>query len=1101
MKKKLKLRRVLFSGMMATALMLGNLGSTKANPVSYTNPPDPVTYQYSDSDPLYAATHFHFFGKEYVEIRAHCHGNVATELFSAGSNSGSDKLGAQVKSEIFYFRKADAASGFIANFAGATVVLGQETNAQIMNGTEIGMYLNDGTTYKKIEPNSTVYTESTTARYIDFDTEFSKLTELSKHLVTLNPTSVNAASDTGITIPSTNVNYTIDLSGQTATTAYINIDGGSLTGGGDFTIKNIDGFKDGEAIVINYKIPSGTTSYTIPFTKIIITDASGQLNSIENWGDYSGHGNIVWNFYTTDTSGDVVPYTGELNTCDLFKGTILAPQATIKLANSNQDGNFIGNKIHGGGGETHRWDFGGYLPRPTSSTTPVPSTGAIEVIVTEKGTGTPVSNVPVTVTNTTATTETYTKQTASDGKTPLFSGLSVPSGWSINITPPTGYTVVGTTPITKSLSDPTTVQVHIEVESTASTPTTTPTGSLRVYVVDAQTMSPVENVDITLYSPDMLTTTPLTTDSTGYTGVATGLTIRTNNSDVYSISVNSVPSGYTIPAGKTQAITNTNLQTVTLYLSREATGSIQATLKDDLYDCSISGANIQILDENNNVISTLTTNSEGETTTVSNLPLNKTYTVKVTSIPDGNTPAPGSGTHAHPLPAEKTITLTTAAPDIVVPFVTTPAPNGALEVLVTDRFSDEPIKGAVVEVYNKDGILIDTCTTNVSGYTDIIQNLIIHDTSIPNNQKGIYTIKVTSVPTGYTAPLDSTVTITQEYTGAANTLTRHTLKIHQSGALQATIVDETTGAKIPNATGTLSVTKVNANGTTTTSDISFTTDSDGKTQIVDALLIGSNVTIKVDTVPTGYKKPANTTVSITGTGLKEEILKVSQRTGMLQATIVDETTGEPIPHANIVVKKSNGSQVYSGTTDQNGLTAIIPDLSLNETYTITTVSVPEGYTPPADKSVTITKEAPDVTSVTLVVSQVSENTGSLKAVITDKNTGNPISNATVEIKDSNGSVISTVKTDENGYTPVISNLTIGTTYTIHVSSVPNGYTAPDDKKQLISDSSLITVKLIVTKTTDTTVYTGDTTNIIGLFVLSVISLTGITILGLRKKEH
>lgn len=1099
MKKKLRLRSVLFSSMMATALMLCSLGSPKANTVSYTNTPAPATYQYSDSDPLYAATHFHFFGKEYVEIRAHCHGNVATELFSAGSNSGSDKLGAQVKSEIFYFRQADAANGFIANFAGATVVLGRETNAQIMNGTEIGMYLNDNLTYKKIEPNSTVYTEGSAERYINFDTEFSKLADLSEHLANLNPATVNTSSDSGITFPSTNVNYTIDLANQTNTTAYINIDGGSLTGGGDFTIKNIDGFKDGEAIVINYKIPNGTTSYTIPFTKIIITDASGQLNSRENWGDYAGHGNIVWNFYTTDSLGAATPYTGELNTCDLFKGTILAPQATVKLANSNQDGNFIGNKIYGGGGETHRWDFGGYLSRPTSASTPVPSTGAIEVIVTEKNTGTPVSNVSVSISD---GTNNYTKQTASDGKTPVFSDLSVPSNWSIDITPPTGYTVVGTTPITKSLSDPTTVQVHIEVESAASTPVTTPTGSLRVYVVDTRTMSPVENVDITLYSPDMLTTTPLTTDSYGYTTVATGLTIRTNDSDVYTISVNSVPSGYTVPAGKTQAITNTNLQTVTLYLSREATGSIQATLKDDLYDCSIPGANIQILDENNNVISTVTTNSEGSTTTVSNLPLNKTYTLKVISIPDGNTPAPGSGTHVHPLPAEKTITLTTASPNIVVPFVTTPTPNGALQVLVTDRFSNEPIKDAVVEVYNKDNILIDTCTTNISGYTDIIENLVIHDTSIPNNRKGIYTIKVTSVPSGYTAPPDSTVTITQAYNGTSTTLTRHSLMIHQSGALQATIVDEKTGAKIPNATGTLSVTKVNANGTTTTSDISFTTNSEGKTQIVDSLLIGSNVTIKVDTVPSGYKKPANSTVAITGAGLKEETLRVSQRTGMLQATIVDEKTGAKIPNAGIVIKNSNGDEIYSGTTDQNGLTGIISDLTLNETYTITTVSVPEGYTPPSNKSVTIIKEAPDITSVTLVVSQVSTgNKGSIKAVITDKNTGNPISNATVEIKDSEGSIISTVKTDENGYTPVISNLTIGTTYTIHVSSVPNGYTAPDDKKQLISDSSLIIVKLIVTKTTDTNVYTGDTTNVTTLFILSVMSLTGITILSFRKKEH
>ncbi|MBP3620148.1 MAG: choice-of-anchor A family protein [Lachnospiraceae bacterium] len=1192
MRKKKKLGALLLSGLVASSMLLSSLGNVNANTTAYTNVPTPTTYQYDSSDPLYAATHFHFFGKKRVEIRAHCHGNVATDVFSAGANSGSNKLGDLVKSEVFYFRKADADSGFIADFAGATVYLGAESNAQIMNNTEISFKLSDGS-YKKIEPNSTVYTEaSTTDRFIDFDAEFDKLNALSAHLATLSPTTVNIPSDAGIDVSSTNVNYTIDLSGQTDTTAYINIDGGNLNGGGDFTIQNIDDFKNGESLVINYEIPKDRTSYTVPYTKIIITDATGQLNSKENWGDYTGHGNILWNFYTRDAGNNIVPYTGELTTCDLFKGTVLAPSATVRLSNSNQDGNFIGTKIYGGGGQTHRWDFGGYLPRPTASPNPTP-TGAIEVIVVEKGSNTPISNVTINVSN---SNPDATLTTGANGKTSVLTGIPLNTAVDVTLTTPDGYEVPATPTITKNLTSTATVQVKFELEKNAVTPTPTPTGSLRVWVVDAKTLDEIEDVTVSLKKPDG-TSTSLTTGTDGYTPTATGLTIRTNSTDVHTVTVTDVPDGYVVPTtSKTQAITNSSLQTVVIYLQKEATGSIQATIEDDLYDCSIPGTQIKISDETG-VITTLTTNANGETTVLSGLKLDKTYTVEVISIPDGNDPAPSTSTHEHPLPAKKTVTLTSTNPDVVVPFVTSPPPNGALQVLVTDRFANEPINGATVEIYNVDAsgnadVLIDTCVTDASGYTDVIKNLAINEDV--NDSTGKYIIKVTSVPAGYTAPLDETVTITEKYT-SETTIKKAELKIHQTGSAQATIVDEKTGALIQGATGTLTVTQVAVDGTPTTTDIPFTTDANGKTQKIDNLMVGSTVTVKVATVPDKYNKPADDTIPVTNPApdVNEKTLKVKKKTGSLQATIIDETTGKPIPGADIVVKDKDNKEVYSGKTDENGQTAVIPGLTVDEIFTIITEAVPDGYTPPANKDVPITKIDPEVTTETLTVKPATEDekkgslqatiidkntkdpikdatveikdstgkviatsktdekgkttvitgltinntytvhtstvpdgyeapddtpvkitssdltsvdltvekeTGSLQAVITDKNTGNPIANATVEIKDEKGTVIATVKTDENGLTPIVKDLAIGTTYTVHVTSVPNGYTAPDDRQQLISNSTLVTVKLVVSKATDTSIYTGDDTNVLGLSILAFISLAGIAVLTLKKKE-
>ena len=1185
MRKKKKLGALLLSGLVASSMLLNSLGNVNANTTAYTNVPAPATYQYNSSDPLYAATHFHFFGKERVEIRAHCHGNVATDVFSAGANSGSNKLGDLVKSELFYFRTADADSGFIADFAGATVYLGKESDAQIMNNTEISFKLSNGS-YKKIEPNSTVYTESTTERFIDLDAEFEKLNALSTHLAT-------QTDHAGVTFPGDNVNYEINLSGQTATTAYVNITHADVASVNDFKITNIDDFTNGEALVINYEIPKNTTSYTVPFTKIIITDKTGSLNSKENWGDYTGHGNILWNFYTRDAADNIIPYAGELNTCELFKGTVLAPSAIVRLANSNQDGNFIGTKVYGGGGETHRWDFGGYLPRPTANPDPTP-TGAIEVIVVEKGSNTPISNVTINVSN---SNPDATLTTGANGKTSVLTGIPLNTAVDVTLTTPDGYQVPTDTTVQKTLTSPTTVQVKFELEKNVATQPTTPTGSLRVYVVDAKTLDEIEDVTVSLNKPDG-TSTSLTTGTNGYTPTATGLTIRTNSTDVHTVTVTSVPDGYK-PYTKveTQAITNTSLQTVVIYLQKEATGSIQATIEDDVYDCSIPGTQIKISDDNG-VITTLTTGAAGKTTTLTGLKLDKTYTVEVISIPDGNDPN-SSTTHQHPLPAKKTVTLTSTNPDVVVPFVTSPPPNGALQVLVTDRFTGDPINGATVEIYNVDSngnadVLIDTCVTDASGYTDIIKNLAINDTSNPNDTTGKYIIKVTSVPSGYTAPEDKDVTITEAYT-SESTIKKEELKIHQTGSAQATIVDEKTGALIEGATGTLTVTQVAQDGTTTTTDIPFTTDANGKTQIVDDLKVGSTVTVKVTTVPDKYNRPADDTIPVTNPtpAVNEKTLTVKKQTGSLQATIIDETTGDPIPDADIVVKDKDGNEVYSGKTDENGQTAVIPGLTVDEIFTIITEAVPDGYTPPANKDVLITKVDPEITTETLTVKPSSEDekkgslqatiidkntkdpikdatveikdstgkviatsktdekgkttvitgltinntytihtstvpdgyeapddtqvkitsseltsvdltvekeTGSLQAVITDKNTGNPIANATVEIKDDKGTVIATVKTDEKGLTPIVKDLAIGTTYTVHVTSVPSGYTAPDDRQQLISNSTLVTVKLVVSKTTDTSVYTGDDTNVLGLSILAFISLAGIAVLTLKKKE-
>ena len=328
--------------------------------------------------------------------------------------------------------------------------------------------------------------------------------------------------------------------------------------------------------------------------------------------------------------------------------------------------------------------------------------------------------------------------------------------------------------------------------------------------------------------------------------------------------------------------------------------------------------------------------------------------------------------------------------------------------------------------------------------------------------------------------------------------TEKTLKVvKKTGSLQATIVDENTGDKIKDAY----VTITNQKG-----DVVYEgkTDENGQTPEIKDLPILEDYKVHTNSVPHGYTPPADKTIRIENeTPMTTVTLEVKTSTdetnkGSLQATIIDKNTKDPIKDATVEIKDSTGKVIATGKTDKDGKTPVISGLTINNTYTVHTSTVPDGYTAPGDQDITI-KDG-ELTTVDLTVAKTTPDTGSLQAVITDKNTKEPIANATVEIKDGAGNIIATVKTDKDGLTPIVSNLTIGTTYTIHVIEVPSGYTAPDDKSQLIASAALFKVELVVAKSADTTVQTGDNTNPFGVGMVGILSLIAFIVLVSKKRE-
>ncbi|MBP3930109.1 MAG: hypothetical protein J6D47_11175, partial [Peptostreptococcaceae bacterium] len=121
---------------------------------------------------------------------------------------------------------------------------------------------------------------------------------------------------------------------------------------------DINKFKDHEGkdksgvTVVNVTIPAGTTNFK--------TEKTLKINN-STFADYAPiAGKVLFNFVTTDSNGNVIPYAGNLS-FGMGGGVILAPSATVDIASDTGNGNFDGsvlcNIFKGNAAEVHQVEF------------------------------------------------------------------------------------------------------------------------------------------------------------------------------------------------------------------------------------------------------------------------------------------------------------------------------------------------------------------------------------------------------------------------------------------------------------------------------------------------------------------------------------------------------------------------------------------------------------------------------------------------------------------------------------------------------------------------------------------------------------------------
>ncbi len=376
----------------------------------------------------------------------------------------------------------------------------------------------------------------------------------------------------------------------------------------------------------------------------------------------------------------------------------------------------------------------------------VTPTGALEVIVREKDTQTPVGNVTVSVKGSNSA-ETKTLETEENtGK----AGLSeLPVGkYTVTLdetTLPDKYKLIGNPSQEKEITAEGPNQYIFEVELKK--------GDLTVTVKDEESKEIIPNADVILVNKE---SGKKTTVNTGLTGT---VTVKDLPVGEYEVKTETVPEGYKKPENpgtveiKEGESSATVVELPKVISTDSKTGALEVIVTDNRNGNKIAGATVEVKDEKGNKVATGITDNAGQIT-IQNLPTGM-YTVIITEK---------IGDYTVVTKTERTQEVTANA---ITTYEYKADKLGALEIVVTDEVTKTVVPNAKVEVKDESGKSVATGITDENGKLTVDKLLT-----------GNYTVTIKEVPTGYT------VTTDKEYKKAveANKITAYEFKVKKEAA-------------------------------------------------------------------------------------------------------------------------------------------------------------------------------------------------------------------------------------------------------------------------------------------------------------------------------
>ena len=521
-----------------------------------------------------------------------------------------------------------------------------------------------------------------------------------------------------------------------------------------------------------------------------------------------------------------------------------------------------------------------------------------------------------------------------------------------------------------------------------------PSGSLTIRKVDSSDNSPLAGASIEVIRK-VTNKTVASFESTTSDYVIDNLL-----PGEYEIKETSAPNGYYIDEESSNVIINES----NLNVSKIITNSkfdVRIRKVDKETGEVVSGAILNILDSSNRVVETITTTDDY--VSITDLGAGR-YKVVEVKAPEGYLINE----------EEKEFVLDKENSRVTVDFE-----DEKNEVIIEkkDAESGSIISGAVLRLIKvSDNSIIDEWTSDNKGHS--VKGLV----------PGEYKVIEVSAPDGYTlSSSEVPVTITGEESGPI-TVTFY----NSDNQITITKVDKETKESISGAK--LKIT--NSNGdeidTFTTTNEPYTLDKlDPGTYYVEELEAPSGY------VPLKEKQSFNVDENSSGIQVTIENVKTEMSLGK-----VDASTGEYISGATLKLTDSNGEEVETFVSSNTPY--VIKGLPYG-IYHLEEVEAPSGYIK--------TDEIVDIdfnSNTTANIYTISNTTGGLTIRKIDSETGEAVSGATLEIRDSNGDTVKTIITTDRP--TVISDLSDGTYKVVEVKA-PDGYIKNNKEYEVVINAS------------------------------------------------
>lgn len=582
-------------------------------------------------------------------------------------------------------------------------------------------------------------------------------------------------------------------------------------------------------------------------------------------------------------------------------------------------------------------------------------------------------------------------------------------------------------------------------------------------------------------------------------GTAHVLTAQLISGQTYTLHEVSAPAGYVVSPDQ-QFSVDTDGSVTSVSMTDIAT--VVRVDKVDPDGKPLSGATLQILDQDENVLDEWITDGTTHTLTAK-LTAGQTYTLREAAAPAGYYTAADQQFEVNLDGTPNAITLYNIKTKV--------------EITKYDITGTNPLPGAKLQVKDMDGNVMNEWTSTdkahvIEGVLVSGQTYILHEETAPDGYVLASDMQFTVNPDGTITTIsmkdDTTkVSITKKDITGENEIAGATLEVWdmQGNVIDSWVSDGTTHeiSGILAAGAKYILHEVSApDGYVVATDVEFIVDANGKVtevtmlddttklhvtkkditgekelagaalevkdtdgniidawvsdgtehQIIGVLAVGKKYILHEVSAPNGYVVAEDVEFEVDVDG---NITRIEMRDDTTKVAITKyEITGEKeLPGASMQLLDSKGNVVDAWISTDKAH-EIIGVLTAGETYTLHEVSAPNGYVVAADASFTVNTDG------SLNVISMYDDTTKVSISKTDITGEKELAGAALEVRDANDNVIDAWVSDGTAH-QINGVLVAGATYTLHEVSAPNGYVVAEDVTFTINqDGSVNMVSMV-----------------------------------------